>query len=71
MRIDQYIDERSVEVLKSMAEDHVRIVRCHAFIHDVHHLSLLQNPLRLHNDTYLWEVRQPHTLAWWGAGFGY
>ncbi len=34
-----YIDERGVEMLKSMARNNVRIVRCQAFIHDLLNLA--------------------------------
>lgn len=34
-----YIDGRGVEMLKSMARNKVRIVRCQAFIHDLLNLA--------------------------------
>ncbi|MDA2911049.1 STAS domain-containing protein [Nitrospiraceae bacterium AH_259_D15_M11_P09] len=34
-----YIDGRGVEMLKSMARNNVRIVRCQAFIHDLLNLA--------------------------------
>jgi len=34
-----YIDGRGVEVLKSMAQNNVRIVRCQAFIQDLLNLA--------------------------------